>query len=189
MTDVNVRPAPHPVCDSLLHQELSRVEPTAAERRALERERFFSRNFYVLDTETNGFSFYEPIEIAALRFEEGEQVGIHSQYFLPENEITRASRKIHGLTRKKLHARGARRISEGDCRALMRFLNEHQDWPIVAHYAKHDRDQVLMPAFKKAGIVDKMPDKGRWRCTLNMSERVPDLEFRDLDSLLKHFGF
>ena len=162
---------------------------TEAERRALEQERFFSKNFYALDTETNGFSCYEPIEIAALRFEDGEQVGIHSQYFLPENEITRKSRKIHGLTRKKLRERGARKISEDDCQNLMRFLNEHQDWPIVAHYAKHDRDQVLGPVFKGLGLLEKMPDKQRWRCTLDMSERVPDLEFRDLDSLLKHFGF
>ena len=43
---------------------------TEAQRQALERERFFSRNFYALDTETNGFSYYEPIEIAALRFED-----------------------------------------------------------------------------------------------------------------------
>ena len=162
---------------------------TEAQRQALERERFFSRNFYALDTETNGFSYYEPIEIAALRFEDGEQVGIHSQYFLPENEITRKSRKVHGLTRKKLRERGAKRISKDYCEALMRFLNEHQDWPIVAHYAKHDRDMVLKPAFKKLGMEDMEALDARWICAQERCQRTGNWKLLSLDDALEQFGF
>ena len=30
-------------------------------------------NFYVLDTETNGFKYNEPVQIAAVRFKNGEK--------------------------------------------------------------------------------------------------------------------
>ena len=35
-------------------------------------------NFYVLDTETNGFTYNEPVQIAAVRYENGEQTAIEN---------------------------------------------------------------------------------------------------------------
>jgi len=42
---------------------------------------------------------------------------------------------------------GAKEFSLVASERLMNFLNEHKDLSIVAHYAKHDRDQCLKPAF------------------------------------------
>lgn len=97
--------------------------------------------------------------------------------------------KTHGLTREKLKAKKAKKISPGQVKILLNFLNVKKDLPIVAHCIKFDRDQVLKPAFKKLEMVDQMPEDTRWRCTLNMCDRVPDLDNMSLDGLLEYFGF
>ena len=44
---------------------------TVAEREVLEQERFFSKNFYAMDTETNGLRYYEPLQIAIVLYKDG----------------------------------------------------------------------------------------------------------------------
>ena len=38
-------------------------------------------------------------------------------------------------------------------------------------------------------MKDKMPKDDRWLCTLDMSDRLLNLESKGLDDLLEHFGF
>ena len=45
-------------------------------------------------------------------------------------------------------------ISKGQVEILLNFLNERKDLPIVAHYVKYDRDDVLKPAFERLGMKD-----------------------------------
>ena len=71
---------------------------------------------------------------------------------------------------------------------MVNFLNVKKDIPIVAHKVKFDRDQVLRKAFMKLGIENMMPKKERWRCTLDMCDRVPDIFTRSLDECCKYFG-
>ena len=44
---------------------------TMADRMWLQRERLFQSNFYAVDVETNGFRHNEPIQIAAVLYENG----------------------------------------------------------------------------------------------------------------------
>ena len=46
-------------------------------------EKRYKKNFYVLDCETSGFKHNEPIQIAVLRFENGEEAGRYNRHFLP----------------------------------------------------------------------------------------------------------
>ena len=103
--------------------------------------------------------------------------------------MTEKAIKTHGLTRELLKYKGAKKASEGQLKILLNFLNEKKDLPIVAHFAKYDRDQVLLPTFKRLGMEKMMPPVERWRCTFEEAERVPDVKIRDLDTLLEHFGF
>ena len=70
---------------------------------------------------------------------------------------------------------------------LINFFDRKKDLPIVSHSVKHDRDKVLNPLFKKLGLEDKMPLKERYRCTVAMCDRLPDIEDRHLDQVLKYF--
>ena len=68
---------------------------------------------------------------------------------------------------------------------LATFLNEHPDLPIVAFNAKYDRDDVLGTAYDKVGNIKNFPDQSRWRCIYKLSFRIPKLEKRQLDDILK----
>ena len=65
-------------------------------------EKSYAQNFYILDTETSGFDHNEPIQVAALRFENGVEVERYNRFFLPQDRITESAKDTHGLTRKKL---------------------------------------------------------------------------------------
>ena len=54
-------------------------------------------NFYALDTETTGFNSNEPIQIAAVIFENGKLVKCYNKYFNAEAPITHDAFKTHGL--------------------------------------------------------------------------------------------
>lgn len=51
-----------------------------------------------------------------------------------------------------------------------------------------DRDDVLGPAFKSVRNFKGNPDSKRWRCTKNLSLRIPELEKRDMTSLRNALG-
>jgi len=150
-----------------------------------------------LDTETTGFprhgSTNEPVQIAAILFKNGQENKTYCRYFMPEAKITKSAKDTHGLSKEKLEEKGATSFTKGESERLMNFLNEHKEWPIVAHYAKYDREDVLRPAFEKAGTRKIFPSDGRWRCTFEMAGKskdlVPDDLPRGLDDLLEHFGY
>ena len=48
---------------------------------ALQRERLFQTNFYAIDIETNRIIDPEPVQIAAVRFENGIEVAKWSKHF------------------------------------------------------------------------------------------------------------
>ena len=68
------------------------------------------------------------------------------------------------------------------------FLNEHKDLPIVAHSAKYDRDEVLGPSYDQVGNRKNLPDAMRWRCTYELSYRLPEVGARNLDDILSKVG-
>jgi DNA polymerase III epsilon subunit-like protein len=84
---------------------------------------------------------------------------------LPKQEITSEAEKIHGWTKKKLLKKKAQKFTKGASERLMNFLNLHRELPIVAHNAKHDRDQCLKPAFEKVGNLKNLAEEERWKCT------------------------
>ena len=70
---------------------------------------------------------------------------------MPEGEITESAGKTHGLSKDVLKEKGAKTFTKGESERLTNFLNEHEELPIVAHNAAYDRDDVLLPAFKRVG--------------------------------------
>ena len=69
-------------------------------------------NFYVLDTETNGFRYNEPVQIAAVRFENGEQKDSYIEYFMPKEPFSKSAKDTTGLSKKKLKEMGAKMFSK-----------------------------------------------------------------------------
>lgn len=47
-------------------------------------EKEYETNFYALDTETTGFEFNQPVQIAAVRFENGKPKQWYNRYFKAE---------------------------------------------------------------------------------------------------------
>ena len=125
-------------------------------------------SFYVIDTETTGFVKHggknEPIQIVAVLYRDGKEAEAHGLgvYFLPEGKITKSAENIHGLSKKDLEERGAKRLDTEWVNTLTDFLDKERDLPIVAHNAEYDRDDVLKPAYRKLGLLDTLPDEERW---------------------------
>ena len=44
-------------------------------------------------------------------------------------------------------------------------------------------------AFERVGCLDKFPMEDRWRCTLELSDRLPGLHTHFLDDVLEECGF
>ena len=92
-------------------------------QRLLTVEKNYAKNFYVLDTETNGFETNEPIQISAVRFENGKEVDAHNKYLMPKSSVTDSARKTHGFEKKDLFKMKAARFTKGYSEILMNFLN------------------------------------------------------------------
>ena len=108
---------------------------------------------------------------------------------MPENKITNLAFGVHGIDQEFLDNKKAKPFTKGMCEILLHFLNQYKEWPIVAHNAAYDRDKVLKKAFEKVGMEEFLPPKDRWRCTLKLAKRVPDIKERGLDNLLEYFDF
>lgn len=50
-------------------------------------EKQYMTNFYAIDVETTGFKHNEPIQIAAVRYEDGEPADFYNTYFIPFHDI------------------------------------------------------------------------------------------------------
>ena len=177
-----------------------RLAPISEEEERRNRHNFLARegrsnakNFIVLDTETSGFprdgGGNEPIQIAAIIFKKGKETKSHfNEIYQIEGKITKSAQRVHGLTKKMLKDKLL--FSKGAAERLKNFLNKEKTFPIIAHFAKYDRDDVLKPAFNR---VDVTPiDDKRWKCTRDMANKhpgVPQDMPRGLDDLLEHFGF
>ena len=108
---------------------------------------------------------------------------------MPEHKFTRDAKKVNNLDKKKLKEMKAEEFTKGKSNILMNYLNTHKDLPIVAHYAKYDRDKVLYRAFKKVGNLDKLPPKERWRCTFDLACSIPDIKDTTLDGVLDYCNY
>ena len=65
---------------------------------------------------------------------------------------------------------GAKIITRDDAKELVSFLNKERSFPIIAHFVKFDRDDVLKPAFRRLGLKDALPHNGRWICTYELAK-------------------
>ena len=83
---------------------LSKEEEDARKKEAIKRESkkkyTDGNNFIVLDTETNGFTHHEPIQITAIRYENGKALKNHyNHFFMPDNKFTKSAKKSMAITR------------------------------------------------------------------------------------------
>ena len=151
-----------------------------------------AKNFFVLDTETSGFvrggGRNEPIQVAAIMYKKGKEAGPpFNEMYRPRGRITRSAKETHGITMSTLKEKS--HFTRGGAERLVNFLNREKHYPIVAHYAKYDREDVLKPAMEKVGT--KMVSDKRWLCTRDMAgspESYPTDRPRGLDDLLEYFG-
>ena len=149
----------------------------------------YATNFYAIDCETTGFKRNELVQFASVHYVNGKEVSKVVRSIMPEGEFTESALRTHGLSRKVLKQRGAKVFSKATSDMIMNYLNIMKDLPIVAHNVEYDRDKVLKPAFKKVGNLDAMPPDSRWRCTLELANKIPGLNMVTLDDALEHFGF
>ena len=59
----------------------------------------------------------------------------------------------------------------------------------MAHGKKHDYNKVLRPAFQRVDNFKVLPKPERWRCTIDLADRLPKCEIKLLDEVLEHCGF
>ena len=154
-----------------------------------QRETKDKNHFYVIDFETTGKKKPEPICVAAIRYEKGQRKDMYKTYFMPDKDIDAEAEKLHKFTKWRLKANNSRRFSKTSAELLINFLNKYPNIPIVAHAAKYDRDMVLMPALSRVNMQHMMPPKSRWRCTLDLSDRCPDLFGKELETIYTYFGY
>ena len=102
--------------------------------------------------------------------------------------MTKRAFEIHGLTKKKLEEKGAKKWTKGASEELSRFLSEYAELPIVAHCAEYDYEKVLVKAFKDVGSLDWLPPAERWRCTQNLAKNKLVLAHYGLDEVLEGCG-
>ena len=146
-------------------------------------------HFYVLDFETTDTRKPEPICLAVLRYKMGKRVDMFKTYFMPEKDIDEKAEKLHKLSKWRLKDMDAKRFSKDSARLFINFINQYPNIPIVAHAVKFDRDRVLMPALSKVNMQHMMPLKTRWRCTLDLSDRIKGLPDKGLETVYTHIGF
>ena len=116
-------------------------------------------SFYAIDTETSGFDFNQPVQIAAVLFVDGKPKATNNQYLMTTKEIQPGAYAIHGLSNDKLQDLGALEWSKGCSDVLANFLEIHPDFPIVAHNVQYDLDTVLRPAFERVDNTTRLPHK------------------------------
>ena len=102
--------------------------------------------------------------------------------------MTKRAFEIHGLTKKKLEEKGAKKWTKGASEELSRFLSEYAELPIIAHCADYDYEKVLVKAFKDVGSLDWLPPAERWRCTQNLAKNKLVLAHYGLDEVLEGCG-
>lgn len=124
-----------------------------------------------------------------VRYEDGVAVEQFNHYYKASVKIQHSAKKIHGLTPEELERHGARSWTKSASERLANYLNQHPDLPIVAHNVAYDRDKVLKSAFARVENLDGLPKAGRWRCTMELSERLPNSYIKNLDAVLQDCGF
>lgn len=155
---------------------------------AIRREQRFSKNFYAVDVETNGFDHNEPLQIAIVRYEDGVEADHVNVYLKAQENSTKSAIDTHGLTKKRLRELNAKKFGKRTAKMLISFLKQHDDLPIVAFFADYERDKVLTPAFQRLGLDDMAALTARWRCAQQMSMRTRNWKVWTLDDALSYFG-
>ena len=68
-----------------------------------------------MDTETNGFTHNEPIQITAIRYENGKALkNQYNHFFVPENKFTKSARKVNVHNKITLKNIGANKFTKED---------------------------------------------------------------------------
>ena len=103
------------------------IEEEQRQRKNLEErqkrlEKDYQINFYALDTETSGFDYNRPIQIAVVRFDKGVAVEQYNQYFEPGVKMTKSAIDTHGLTEKELKKKDPKKWTKGASEILANFL-------------------------------------------------------------------
>ena len=66
----------------------------------------------MIDVETNGFKHNEPLQIAAVLYEGGEEVDHLNLYIKGQQPSTEEALAVHGLTKKCLREKKAKKWSK-----------------------------------------------------------------------------
>ena len=67
------------------------------------------------------------MQIAIVRYENGKEARKYVQYFMPKKKFTKDARKLTGLDKIKLKAKGAKPFTVGASEKIMNFLKEKPD--------------------------------------------------------------
>ena len=147
------------------------------------------RNFYAIDTETNGFKYNEPLQVSVILYQDGKETESFNQFYRSEHPCTKKALEIHQLTKKKLREKRATPFTRMRAKELLMFLNKHEQLPIVAFHAGYDRNKVLKPAYWRLSNNEMDALDDRWICAQERCKRTGNWKLWNLDEALEHFGF
>ena len=168
--------------------ETTQFKTTEADRAFIERDQFNNRNFYAIDTETNGFKHNEPLQIAVVLYQDGQETESFNHFYTSDHPCTKEALELHRIGKKKLREVKAKPFDRKRAKVLLDFLNKHDQLPIVAFYAGYDRNKVLNPALQRLGHGDLSDLDERWICAQERCKRTRRWDLFSLDDFLEHFG-
>ena len=96
--------------------------------------------------------------------------------------------ELHKISKKKLREVKAKPFDKKRAKALLEFLNKHDQLPIVAFHAGYDQTKVLNPALQRSGHSDLKALNDRWICAQERCKRTRRWDLFSLDDFLEHFG-
>jgi DNA polymerase III epsilon subunit-like protein len=139
----------------------------------------------IVDTETTGIvAPIYTLEIAAQRMRGLSPIGQPFRVFLDHDvDIPREAQAVHGYTRNFLREHG-----KSPRQAHAAFADYVEDSPLAAYNLQYDYDKVLVPEWKRLGLVTSI---ARGFCLLRLTQKVlkpsPAGNYK-LQSMRAHFG-
>lgn len=144
------------------------------------------------DLETTGFpkdgGSMEMVQFAAIR----ENGSSFNRFFMPKGDFSTGASDTNGLTVEKLRQLGAKPFTEEDAKEIAEFMpgRRQEDVPVefethaISHNYKHDRLQILLPAFKALAVWLPM-----WRhtCTEELAVNM-SLKYKKFETLCEHYS-
>ena len=133
----------------------------------------------VIDFETTGFKQNAPVSLAVAFYENNKRT--YAKYILinPEAQIEAGAYKVHGISQKEAESHDSFPVVWKEIRPY--FENSI----IVAHNAKYDVEQVLIPTLKRYNIPVPTLEK---LCTRDNAKAIlPKQKSYTLDALCAYF--